>query len=134
MVKKEDKRMPGIRKRVEDRMNFLNLSRTDLALKCGLSQGKYISDLLNGTLKTPPGYIWDLSVALNKSVRWIMTGEEEEFQYLSDFYSKYKNIIDAYEAASERDRSIVDSALGINIKKPPTSGVPNGKGADRKVS
>lgn len=61
--------------RVERKMKALGFTQPSLAARCGVEQPQ-ITRLLAGTVKNP-SYIYELSLALETSVKWLRTGIEE---------------------------------------------------------
>lgn len=70
------KTMQNIADRVQERMNALGFTQETLSSRCGVEQPQ-ISRLLDGTVKNPR-YIYELSLALETSVKWLRTGVHEQ--------------------------------------------------------
>jgi transcriptional regulator with XRE-family HTH domain len=60
--------------RIKDRMQVLEFSQDDLALRVGVSQTA-IYKVLNG-LTRKPRFIGEIAAALGVSVEWLLTGKE----------------------------------------------------------
>lgn len=67
--------MKAISERVKERMALLGLTQKRLAKLCGVEQPQ-ISLLLKGTVRNPT-YIYELSKALETSIKWLKTGIED---------------------------------------------------------
>ncbi len=97
--------------RVRQRMKTLDISQEKLGDACGVSQSQ-LSRLLKGKVERP-SYIWELSKNLSKSVRWLLTGEDEQYEEYIEFTLKNRGFISLFEQAEENTRKSILLQLGI---------------------
>lgn len=62
--------------RIDERRKLLGLTQEQLAKRSGINQSQ-VNRVINGKIKNPP-YLYELSKALETSVKWLKTGIEED--------------------------------------------------------
>lgn len=125
--------------RVKERIEFLKstkptlkITQGTLARACGVDQPE-ISKLLNCVRVTIPPYIYELSVALEISVKWLLTGREdtqpgEALKVINsgDVYENLASIMRQIDDLQESQKMSILGWLQIEMLKKTDTSAENG--------
>ena len=106
----------AIGSRIKKRRKELHLTQTEIKQAVGISSGN-LSDIENGNRAPAIGTLYKLSVILQCSIDWIVTGENSKYSFVEISEEGELRLLDGYRLLSKDNQDELLDILQIKLQR-----------------